>query len=255
MLGTLSVSHTGLNAARYAIDTIGNNQANENTPGYKKRVSELSEIGQVNGIMTGRGVLFDNVYRITSQYMYDKLTSETSKLNYYEKVSALVGGVEMALKETDDTGVSAELNRYYQAVENLRTNPNSEIYKSDLKRQGEVLVDNLQNIYKTIEAQQKDERKELSANVERVNNILHDIASVNDKIQRYGAATNDLLDKRDLLELQLAEYVNISVDRDNDFYSLKIGDSTVTSNTTNVQKVNLNDIKKEQVDKFNHIEY
>lgn len=255
MLGTLSVSHTGLNAARYAIDTIGNNQANENTPGYKKRVSELSEIGQVNGIMTGRGVLFDAVYRVTSQYLYDKLTSETSKLNYYEKVSALVGGVEMALKETDDTGISAEINRYYQAVENLRTNPNSEIYKSDLKRQGEVLVDNLQNIYKTIEAQQKDERKELNANVERINNILHDIASVNEKIQRYGTATNDLLDKRDLLELQLSEYVNISVDRDNDFYSLKIGDSTVISNNTNVQKVNLNDIKKEQVDKFNHIEY
>jgi flagellar basal body rod protein FlgG len=47
MLGTLSVSHTGLNASRYAIDNIGNNQANENTPGYKKRVVDLSEIGQV----------------------------------------------------------------------------------------------------------------------------------------------------------------------------------------------------------------
>ena len=41
MLGTLSVSHTGLNASRYAIDNIGNNQANENTPGYKKELLNL----------------------------------------------------------------------------------------------------------------------------------------------------------------------------------------------------------------------
>ena len=94
MLGTLSVSHTGLNASRYAIDNIGNNQANENTPGYKKRVVDLSEIGQVNGLMTGRGVYFDGVVRVTSQYMYDKMISENSKDNYFTKISNLIGSVE-----------------------------------------------------------------------------------------------------------------------------------------------------------------
>ena len=130
MLGTLSVSHTGLNASRYAIDNIGNNQANENTPGYKRRVTELSEIGQVNGIMTGRGVYFDGVFRVTSQYMYDKMISENSKDNYFTKMSNLIGGVESVFKETEGSGFSADLNRYYQSLENLRTNPSSEIYKS-----------------------------------------------------------------------------------------------------------------------------
>lgn len=123
MLGTLSVSHTGLNASRYAIDNIGNNQANENTPGYKRRVTELSEIGQVNGIMTGRGVYFDGVFRVTSQYMYDKMISENSKDNYFTKMSNLIGGVESVFKETEGSGFSADLNRYYQSLENLRTNP------------------------------------------------------------------------------------------------------------------------------------
>ena len=125
MLGTLSVSHTGLNASRYAIDNIGNNQANENTPGYKRRVTELSEIGQVNGIMTGRGVYFDGVFRVTSQYMYDKMISENSKDNYFTKMSNLIGGVESVFKETEGSGFSADLNRYYQSLENLRTNPSS----------------------------------------------------------------------------------------------------------------------------------
>jgi flagellar hook-associated protein 1 len=141
MLGTLSVSHTGLNASRYAIDNIGNNQANENTPGYKKRVVDLSEIGQINGLTTGRGVYFDGVIRVTSQYMYDKLISENSKDNYFTKVSNLIGSVESVFKETDESGFSAELNNYYQSLENLRTNPSSQIYKSEVKRNGEIVVE------------------------------------------------------------------------------------------------------------------
>ena len=255
MLGTLSVSHTGLNASRYAIDNIGNNQANENTPGYKKRVVDLSEIGQVNGLMTGRGVYFDGVIRVTSQYMYDKMISENSKDNYFTKISNLIGSVESVFKETEESGFSAELNRYYQSLENLRTNPSSEIYKSELKRNGEILVDSLKNKYTTIEDQQKYENTEFNTNIERVNGILNDIAKVNEKIQKFNTATNDLLDKRDLLELELSQYVDIKVNRDKDFYELKIGDQTVISNNTNVQEINALEIKTSQVDKFNHIEY
>ena len=255
MLGTLSVSHTGLNASRYAIDNIGNNQANENTPGYKRRVTELSEIGQVNGIMTGRGVYFDGVFRVTSQYMYDKMISENSKDNYFTKMSNLIGGVESVFKETEGSGFSADLNRYYQSLENLRTNPSSEIYKSELKRNGDILVDSLKNKYTTIENQQKYENTEFHTNIDRVNGILTDIAKLNEKIQKFNTATNDLLDKRDLLELELAQYVDIQVTRDSDFYELKIGDKTVISNNTNVQKINALEIKANQVDKYNHVRY
>jgi flagellar hook-associated protein 1 FlgK len=255
MLGTLSVSHTGLNASRYAIDNIGNNQANENTPGYKKRVVELSEIGQINGLTTGRGVYFDGVIRVTSQYMYDKLISENSKDNYFTKVSNLIGSVESVFKETDESGFSAELNNYYQSLENLRTNPSSQIYKSEVKRNGEIVVESLKSKYSSIEDQQKYERNELNVNIDRVNGILEDIAKVNDKIQKSSIATNDLLDKRDLLELELSQYVDIKVDRDDNFYELKVGDQTVISNGVNVQKINALEIKTNQIDKFNYIKY
>lgn len=255
MLGALSVSHTGLNAARYAIDNIGNNQANENTPGYKKRVVQLSEIGQVNGIMTGRGVYFDGVYRVTSQYMYDKLIGETSKVNYHTKLSNMVANVESVFKETADSGFSVDLSRYFQSIENLRTNPNSEVYKSALKKDGEIIVNSLKNSYANIEEQQKYEKIELNANIEKINNILNDIGEVNDRIEKYHTATNDLLDKRDYLELELSQYVDISVIRDGGFYELKIGDTIAISNNTTVRKVELNDIQTSQVDKFNHIQY
>ena len=217
MLSTLGVSQSGLNAAKIAVENVSNNIANENTVGYKKRVVQLSELEQMNSGFTGRGVSADNAYRITSQYMYDKLISENSKLNYYSKSSSMLSSVEAIFKETTNSGLSAELNRYYQSVENLRTNPNSQVYKTALQNQGTVLVESLQNIYTSVEKQQKNEKSELYTNVGDVNDTLKQIGIINEKIGKFGE-TNDLLDKRDQLELELSNYADITVSRDDGFY-------------------------------------
>lgn len=254
MLSTLNVSHTGLNAAKIAVENVSNNIANENTVGYKKRVVQLSELEQMDARFTGRGVNATSAYRITSQYMYDKLISENTKLSHYDKLSNMLGNVESIFKETVDSGFSADLNRYYQAVENLRSNPNSLIYKSVLENQGATLVESLQNLYSSIEKQQKAERNELYVNVEDVNDILKQIGLLNEKIEKYGN-TNDLLDKRDLLELELSNYVDISVTRDSDYYELKISGETVISNNTNVRTLNVIEDKTIQKDKYNLVDY
>ena len=234
MLNTLNVSHTGLNAAKIAVENVSNNIANENTPGYKKRVVQLSELEQMDSRFTGRGVNASSSYRITSQYMYDKLISENTKSNYYDKMSNMIGNVESIFAETEDSGFSAELNRYFQAVENLRTSPNSELYKTTLKNAGTTIVESLQNIYKSIENQQVSEKNELKVNVGKVNSILKEIAEVNVKLEKFGTSNNDLLDKRDQLELELSSYVDISVDRNNEYYELKVAGEVAISNNTNV---------------------
>ena len=213
MLNTLGVSLTGLNAAKTAVENVSNNIANENTAGYKKRVVQLSEIEQMDARFTGRGVNASSAYRITSQYMYDKLISENTKLNYYDKLSNMVGNVESIFKETKDSGFSSDLNRYYQSVENFRSNPNSQVYKTTLQNQGKVLVESLQNLYASVEKQQQTEKRELYTNIEDVNDILKEIGVVNEKMEKYGD-TNDLLDKRDQLELELSKYVDVSVSRE-----------------------------------------
>ena len=254
MLNTLGVSQSGLNAAKIAVENVSNNIANENTPGYKRRVVQLTEIGQMDDRVTGRGVNATNTYRITSQYMYDKLISENTKLNYYDKLSNMVGNIESVFAETTDSGFSADLNRYYQSVENLRTNPNSQVYKTTLQNQGNFLVESLQNLYTSIEKQQESEKTELYTNVEDVNNLLKEIGLLNEKMEAYGQ-TNDLLDKRDQLELELSNYVDISVNRDNGVYELKIAGESVISNNTNIRTINLNEEDTLQKDKFNYTKF
>jgi flagellar hook-associated protein 1 FlgK len=199
--------------------------------------------------ITGRGVNASSAYRITSQYMYDKLISENTKLNYYSKLSNMVGNVESIFKETTDSGFSADLNRYYQAVENLRSNPNSQVYKTTLQNQGKFLVESLQNMYSAVESQQETEKTQLKTNVDDINGIIKQIGLLNEKIEQYGE-NNDLLDKRDQLELDLSNYVDISVSRGSEGYELKIAGQSVISNNTNLRTVNLSETNTLQKDKF-----
>ena len=250
MLNTLNVSQTGLNAAKIAVENVSNNIANENTSGYKKRVVQTSEIEQMDGRFTGRGVDASSSYRITSQYMYDKLMSENTKTNYYDKLSNMLDSVENIFSETEDSGFSSDLNRYFQSIENLRTNPNSEIYKSSLKSSGEIVVDSLQNLYTSIEKQQIAEKDELEVNIADVNKILKEIGEINVKLEKFDSNNNDLLDKRDQLEIELSNYVDIDVDRNDGYYELKIAGEMAISNNTNVRTLEVSENKTNQIDKF-----
>lgn len=250
MLSTLNVSQTGLNAAQVAVENVSNNIANENTPGYKKRVVNLSEISQTSSSLTGQGVDASSSYRITSQYMYDNIISENSKVNEYEKLSSTLGNVEFVFNETDQSGFSIDLNNYLQSVENLRSNPTSEIAKTTLKNDGNNLVKSLQNIYSSIEKQEALEKEDLYSNVSNINDILQEIGYVNEKLGEYNSSTNALLDKRDLLEKELSQYIDIDVSTINDSYELKISGETVVRSNINVNEVSIEEEQLPQIDKY-----
>lgn len=250
MLGTLNVSQSGLNAAKVAVENVSNNIANENTPGYKKRVVQLNELDQSDNRVTGRGVDSGTAYRITSQYMYENILTENSKLNQYDKLSTTLANIESAFKETENSGFSADLNRYLQSVENLRANPNSEVAKTTLKNEGNSLVESLQNIYSGIEKQQSLEEEDLNANVVKINDILQEIGHVNEKLSQYSSSSNDLLDKRDQLEKELSMYTDIDVSTEDGEYELKIAGTTAVRYSTNVRALTIEEEKTPQIDKY-----
>ncbi len=250
MLKSLNVAQSGLSAAKIAVENVSNNIANENTPGYKKRVVQLSEMDLNDSRFTGRGVMATGAYRITSEYMFNNIMRENTRNNYYEEVSFMVGSIEQMFQETDTSGFSKDLNRFFQAVENLRANPNSEVYKTTMRNEGIVLVDSLQSLYSAIEAQENITHERLDDNVDQINKLLHDIGEVNEKLSLQNVASDDLLDKRDQLEMELSNLIDIEVIRNERDYQLKIGGEVAVRHNTNIRDVNLVEEKTTQVDRF-----
>ena len=249
MLNSLNVAQTGLAAARISVENTMNNISNANTEGYKKRVVETSELAHADDRLWGRGVAVGDTVRITSQYLYDNIVKQNSKENYQSELSFMLENVEAVFQETDEAGLSFDLDNYFQSIESLRANPNNEVYKNQLELSGQLIVDDLNRLYDGIEEQEKLFQNELDTSIDDINFMLNDISAINKKINEQGFASNDLLDKRDLLEKQLSSYVNIEVDRDNDLYELKIGGEVAVRNTT-VMELSMGEEYTAQIDRY-----
>ncbi|MCK5293431.1 MAG: flagellar hook-associated protein FlgK, partial [Arcobacteraceae bacterium] len=238
MLNTLNVAQSGLAVASAQVENVMNNIANENTEGYKKRVVSTSESSHLDARETGRGVALGSVDRITNIYMYDNLMTQQSKDAEYTELSNMLSDIESIFYETEDSGFSNDLDKYFQALEDLRSNPYNEIYRNNLSNQGQILVDDLQTLYKGIEDREVVTTNFVEDNVDEINGILNDIGAVNKQIVDSINPSNDLLDKRDQLESRLSAYMSIDVDRA-DTYSLSMGGMTAVRYDTNIHAINM----------------
>ncbi|MEA3553106.1 MAG: flagellar basal body rod C-terminal domain-containing protein [Campylobacterota bacterium] len=249
MLDILNVAQTGLQASQTQVEGVMNNLANENTDGYKSRVVNVSELEHLDSRITGRGVIVDSVSRVTNVYMYQNLVEEESKLSSLTELDVMLNDIESIFHETDDSGLSADLNRYLQSIENLRTSPQNEIYKDDLKNNASIVVEDLKKLYEAIEQRETATLHRAEDTVEEINNILRSIGDVSQEIVDSVETPNDLLDRRDALEKQLANYIDVEIFRE-DSYELKIGGVTAVRFDTNVHALNLVEEYSPQIDKY-----
>jgi len=248
MLNTLNVAQSGLAVAQRQVENVMNNITNENTIGYKKRVVDVKEMDHNDSRITGRGAQVESVNRITNMYVYDNLVKEQSKDVQHKELSAMLADIEAIFYETDDSGFSADLDKYFQSIENLRSSPNNAIYRSNVANSGQIIVDDIKTLYSNIEAKEHVVSNTLNDSVFEINSLLRDIGTVNQKIIDSDNATpNALKDQRDLLESKLSQYVAIDVNREDD-YVLSIGGHSAIRYNTNIHDIKVVEDKTPQKD-------
>lgn len=238
MLNSLNVAQSGLTASRTNVENVMNNIANENTVGYKKRVVDIKEAEQSDSRLTGRGAETFDVNRITNIYMYDNLMDEVSRDAELNELSTMLADVESLFYETEESGFSADLDKFFQSIEDMRANPYNEINRTNMINQGNILVDNLKGLYSEIEDREYISEQFLEDHISEANALLQDIGKINIEIQNAIIPSNDLLDKRDQLEYELSQYFDINVDR-SDTYALYIGDIAAVRYNTNVHEIEI----------------
>ena len=231
MINALYIGQSGLSASKYSVDVTSNNIANENTDGYIKRVVDTSELSGLESDI-GNGVSFDGVTRSSSVYLYDKLISQSSLSSYYTQEDSILSNVETMFSETESSGFSVTLSNFFNSIESLRGDSTNLIYQNEFSTQAETLVDGIQTLYSNLDEEISDTKSLLEDQVDSVNSILKQIVYLNEDIQNSSGSTSsyDLIDKRDALEKELSNYVDIEVDRTSDSYNLKIAGTNVIFN-------------------------
>lgn len=238
----LNVGARSLLVNQKILETVGNNIANVNTPGYSRQTVIVQN---VEGQFTGGGYYGNGVDITTVQRNYnDFLTKQATLMKSvaasdaarYDKLrqleSAFPGGAD---------GLGASVSDMLNSFSDIVTAPSDLTARAVALTSADEMAARFQTASNQLYELRQGVSQELQTNVTTINTLAAQIAKSNQEISRAmgsGHQPNDLLDQRDQLINELNKYIQTtSVPSTNGTVGIFVGGSQALVLGTTVSKL------------------
>ncbi len=199
----LHTAKSGLLVNQAALNTVANNIANVNSPGYSRKVVNLEQ-RVVSGV--GSGVQMADVTRSVNEGLIKSfrlqeatVSALDAKKSYFDRLQDLFGS------PGENQSLSHILTEFSAAIETLAVSPNQTLEQSELVRQAQNLSLEFQQMSSTIQDLRVQADGTISEKITRVNTLTDQIGELNDSIIRNQTVTADVTDLRDQRDQALDE--------------------------------------------------
>lgn len=220
MSNLLNIGSQAAQANQAALNTVGQNISNVNTDGYSRQQVGLVTMPDLSGVFV------QDIERITDQFLTQQVWTDLSSYNQSSTYADMSSRLDNMLA-SDTQSVSAALDDYFGALQNVVDDPTSIASRELFVAQSDALVQRFNSLDATILSQEETINQQLEGYASQVSTLAESIAALNKNIQIADAANNsanDLRDQRDELTNQLTELVGVAVvDQSSDQYSIFIG--------------------------------
>lgn len=218
----INITLSSLLAQQRALDVIGHNIANVNTPGYHRQEAVLAPGapypaagagGLLIGGQWGSGVEVEMIRRAQDAYLDLHARTVRQDLARWERAHAALQEVEAIISQTSDSNLGALLDRFWNAWQDLSAHPEELSARVNVRQRGITLTEAMRRTVAELRETQAGIDLVLSGQVEEVNRLAEEAASLNRQIaaaQAEGKQPNDLLDRRDQVLSQLSELIGVS---------------------------------------------
>ncbi len=205
-----------LSVYQKALAVTSNNIANANDPNYiRQRVVLGPEKPDYYSSLTiGKGVKIEYIQRLKNQALDNQIVRYNSLQSQAQKQSNIISQTESLLSEPSDLGLSGLLTGFLNSFEELSVNPTSVPLRTSVIQSAQKLSVKAKSIYEGLETQKLDLGKEAVDAVNRINNYLTQINTLNKQIYEasiVGNQANDLLDTRDKAIEELSKLTDVNV--------------------------------------------
>ncbi len=236
--GLLSIARTALLTHQSALQTISQNIANAETPGYSRQEAVLAANTPVRMPYgnVGTGVQVETIIRKRDLLLDDSYRSASTLAGSADMRRDLLGQVEGVFGEPSDAGMASALDAFWGSWSDFSASPSSLSARSVVQQRGRQ-VGQLFNEYDTQLTQQRNATIErLQNTVSTINSIAAQVAELNTRIvtsESNGNANNDLRDLRDIKLDELSKIAGARVvPQSNGSISVLIGNSTLVQGDT-----------------------
>lgn len=218
----LEIGRRALQTSQTALDVIGQNTSNVNTPGYSRQVVTLDETDpytppdftHIRPGELGTGVTIASINRIRDEFIDRRVYTANSDKGAVDNLRDMLGRIEQAFNEPGNTGIGQLMTDFFNSFADLSANPESGAVRSTVRNRAETLVAAIHSVNTTLSQIKPEIESEVKVKVDDVNTLATQIANLNKQIHLSLAAgdhPNDLMDKRGALMDQLSGLVDIQV--------------------------------------------
>ena len=216
----LDIAISALRANQYALNVTGHNIANAGTEGYHRQEAVfLPGTTTSGGTSTGQGipqlgtgVTIHEVRRLQSGQMDGQIRQMSQFLGSYSAQSDSLQQVESVFGEPGGTGLSTVLDKFWNAWEELASNPEDRSARIGVVEAGVALSDRFRTLHDSLHEVQVQADQTIQSDVSRINTLAHEIADIDRELVRTSTgvvAPNDLLDRRGILLDELSNLARI----------------------------------------------
>jgi len=203
LAAALNTGKTSLFASQKSIEVAGNNIANVNTEGYSRQKVVLGDIPSLEfgGFFVGTGVRVNNIEREYDVFINQQLLDKSQELGAEDAKSTPLAELERVFSVGEEN-LATEIDRFFDAWQELSTNPSGEVERDIVIQRGELLASSFNSLARDLDNVRSNINDTVASEIDDVNLKLNQIADLNTQIQNIesnGKSANSFRDQRDLL--------------------------------------------------------
>ena len=219
--GSYSIARSGLYVNERALDLIGHNISNVNTPGYVRQQAMIKNAPfyavstnskQIQQL--GLGADLQQIRQIRNSFLDAMYRKENMTMGYWEARYKGVREIEAILADPMGDGLQDVMNGFWDSWQELSKEPESLTTRAIVRQRSQNLIHTINHIGSQLEKLIDDLGTEISVRIDEVNKITSQIAELNVKIsseELSGGTANDYRDQRNLLADRLTKLINADV--------------------------------------------
>ncbi|MFZ0451540.1 MAG: flagellar hook-associated protein FlgK [Desulfatiglandaceae bacterium] len=209
----LSTAKDALMTQQQAMDVIGHNVANVNTPDYSRQVPviQANTPASYAGLIFGRGATVTEIQRNANTFIENSLQQRQSDLSATSEKEIYMGVLEGIFNENSGRSLSGQMADFWNAWHDLSNNPSGDSERSALYERGALLGQTFSDLSGDLAQLGGEMNLSIDNGVETINEMTAKIADLNEQIVSMSGMgnANDLIDQRQHLVNQLSEYLDV----------------------------------------------
>ncbi len=208
----IDIAKGALLANQKSVTVTSHNIANINTPGYTRQrmILEANPPYFANRLKIGMGVKAESVVQFIDPFINRSIHHKTSLLKEHEAKASVLSQMEVIFNETRDQGLVRALNEFWNAWQDVANSPGGISERTALLAKGEVLTRQFHVMSESLHQFKREMNTNLKVSLQEVNQLIRQIAELNEKIvlaESNQSMANDLRDQRANHLEKLSEYL------------------------------------------------